>query len=114
MKVYVYTRILALFAPVPYAEPQTRDGEIDLGPHLTNTSLQKELGEENVRLFDELIGCRIMSNDQRVFTADDLQGILAQISDVLGETFQAAVDSPVHFQVCRHLFQGSVNAHWIV
>ena len=104
MKVYVYTRILALFAPVPYTEPQTEDGEIDLGPHLTNTSLQTELGEENVRLFDELVGCRIMSNDQRVFTADDLQDILVQISDALGKTFQAAVDSPVHFQVCRRLF----------
>ncbi|RXW24760.1 hypothetical protein EST38_g1058 [Candolleomyces aberdarensis] len=105
LKVYVYTRILALFAPVPYTEPQAQDGEIDLGPHLTNTSLQTELGEENVRLFDELIGCRIMSNDQRAFTADDLQDILVQISDALGKTFQAAVDSPVHFQPLPNAFE---------
>ncbi|KAJ2919037.1 hypothetical protein MD484_g1392, partial [Candolleomyces efflorescens] len=105
LKVYVYTRILALFAPVPYTKPETEADEIDLGPHLTNTSLQTELGEDNVRLFSELIGSSILSNDQRVFTEDDLEDILTQISDALGETFQAAVDSPVHFQALPNAFE---------
>lgn len=105
LKVYVCTRILALFAPVPYTKPEAEGkGEIDLKPHLTNTCLQTELGEEHVRLFDELVGRRILSGDSCEFTKEDLNSIVCQISGVLGDTFRAAVDSPVHFQVFHCIF----------
>ncbi|KAF5337059.1 hypothetical protein D9611_003322 [Ephemerocybe angulata] len=95
LKVYVYTRILALFAPMRYTTPETQEGDtIDLGPHLTNTSLQTELGEEHVRLFNELLGRRILSGDEREFTEADIESIIGQVSNVMGDTFKAAVDSP--------------------
>jgi hypothetical protein len=100
LQVYVYTRILALFAPVPYATPEVGEDELEvsLKPHLTNTCLQAELGGEHVRLFDELIGRRILSGSFGKFTEGDLNSIVNQVSDVLADTFRAAVDSPVHFQ----------------
>lgn len=69
LTVYMYTRILALFSASPYtALTAGKDGaddfdvNEDLAAHLTNTSLQKERGEAGVRLFDELVGCHIISS----------------------------------------------------
>lgn len=82
------------------------ESPIDLTAHLTNTSLQTHRGEEGVRLLEELIGCRILSyrDDSKleVLTADDVQNILGQLADVLAETFKAALQNPVHFQVKFH------------
>ncbi|KAF9044867.1 tubulin-tyrosine ligase [Hymenopellis radicata] len=112
LEVYLYERILALFSATPYASPTTpKEGDetpIDLSPHLTNTSLQKEHGEQNVRLLDELVGCHICSdapgNDLRL-TADDVKNIIEQISAVLAESFQAALQNPIHFQVLPNAFE---------
>ena len=101
----MYERILALFSPEPYCDPVRSDLEqaILLAPHLTNTSLQAHRGEENVRLLDELIGCRILSGGEEssnnVLNTSDIARIKQQIADALSETFRAAVDQPVHFQV---------------
>lgn len=109
LTLYLYDRILALFSSKPYAHP-TAIGEvrasIDLAPHLTNTSLQTHRGEEGVRLLDELVGCHILSDEQTgsllKFTEDDGRVIQDQMTDVLAETFKAALESPIHFQVCLH------------
>ncbi|PCH33551.1 tubulin-tyrosine ligase [Wolfiporia cocos MD-104 SS10] len=71
LQVYMYTRILALFSAVPYKPPgaasegtSNLDINENLAAHLTNTSLQTERGEAGVRLFDELIGCHILSGEK--------------------------------------------------
>jgi tubulin--tyrosine ligase len=76
---------------------------IDLSPHLTNTSLQTHRGEEGVRLLQELVGCRILSDQKsdRRLTSQDVDKIIKQMSLVLSETFRAASQLPVHFQVSR-------------
>jgi tubulin---tyrosine ligase len=124
LTVYFYTRTLALFSWKPFALPARDDDEaIDLAPHLTNTSLQKthrgrELEEEGVvvRLLDDLVGCHILSSrgaapdspashPDSTLTSDHLASIQDQIADTLAETFTAALQSPIHFQVRSH-FRG--------
>ena len=110
IKIYLYTRILALFSSEKYTSPTNtlvdeETGQIDLRPHLTNSSLQTELGENNVRLLDELEDSQILSggNDGRKLTCPDIDKLIEQMSEVLAETFKAAVQNPVHFQVCKIL-----------
>jgi len=92
--------------PVPAA-----DHAIDLAPHLTNSSLQTQRGEEGVRLFDELIGCHILSCGANapcggsILTSDHLTNIQDQIADTLAETFKAALQSPIHFQPLPNAFE---------
>ncbi|KAH9944474.1 tubulin-tyrosine ligase [Epithele typhae] len=110
IKVYMYDRILALFSAVPY----------------------KERGEAGVRLLDELVGCHVLSAPQQprkrhamgkmmdpserhnprlqvsgppVFSQDDVADLKAQISDLLAETFKAAVEMSVHFQPLPNAFE---------
>lgn len=120
MELFLYDRVLALFSAVPYQPPQANEeipSTIDLTPHLTNTSLQTHRGEEGVRLLQELIGCRILSGDQksdRRLTSEDVDDIIKQMSLVLSETFKAASQMPVHFQVSHRvdlawLLQCSLN-----
>ena len=103
LAIYLYTRVLALFASKPYTPPTP--GAIDLVPHLTNSALQTHRGEDGVRLFDELVGCHILPHGDDVPTSDStltsghLANIQDQIADVLAETFTAALQSPIHFQV---------------
>ncbi|KAG5353244.1 hypothetical protein C0989_008979 [Termitomyces sp. Mn162] len=108
LQVYLYDRILALFSSVPYVEPHDTT-TLDLRPHLTNTSLQTHKGEEGVRLFDELIGCRIFSLHEEdlsfKFTRDNMAEIVRQMVEVLGETFKAALENPVHFQPLPNAFE---------
>lgn len=103
---FLYTRILALFSSKPYDSPSLGDEgqteDMDLSPHLTNTSLQLHTGEESVRLLEELNGCTILSGSKensRTFTEGDIANILQQMATALAETFKAALESPVHFQV---------------
>ena len=100
LKVYLYTRILALFSSVPFALPETGDSNPSLGPHLTNTSLQTDWGETGVRLLDELVGCQILSSGcDRKLTEEDVSNLTNQAAEILSETFKAALENPVHFQV---------------
>jgi len=107
LTLYLYTRILALFSSKRYTPPVPAANDIiDLAPHLTNSSLQAQRGEEGVRLFDELVGCHILSRRANapcggtILTSDHLANIQDQIADTLAETFKAALQSPIHFQVC--------------
>jgi len=115
LTVYFYTRMLALFSWKPFALPAASgddDDAIDLAPHLTNSSLQTHREEEGVvRLLDELVGCHILSSrgsspdsppgsdPDPTLTSDHLANIQDQIADTLAETFTAALQSPIHFQV---------------
>ncbi|EIN13498.1 tubulin-tyrosine ligase [Punctularia strigosozonata HHB-11173 SS5] len=115
LTVYLYTRILALFSAVPYTTPTPQDGkhgaDIDLTPHLTNTSLQAHRGEEGVRLLDELAGHRVYSTPSRddgvttTLKEEDIADIKDQISAILGETFKAAQATPIHFQALPNAFE---------
>ena len=103
---YLYTRILALFSAVPYVEPGANlasheKQSVDLAPHLTNTSLQGDHGEDSVRLLEEMIDWSILSGefDDVKLTAADVADIIRQIVDVLAETFKAGLETPIHFQV---------------
>jgi tubulin--tyrosine ligase len=99
---------LALFAPVPYTPPSDADPEadVDLTPHLTNTCLQGDNSEQNIRLLSELVGSQIFSDGEQssgitpgLLSQEDVNDIIDQVADVLAETFRAALESPVHFQV---------------
>lgn len=104
-------RLLALFAQKPYAPPAPAGDAIDLAPHLTNSALQTHRGEEGVRLLDELVGCHILSRgadapgSDPTLTLGHLGDIQDQVADALAETFTAALQSPIHFQV-RSFFYG--------
>jgi tubulin---tyrosine ligase len=117
LTVYFYDRILALFSAKPYTSPfaiESSEDPTDISAHLTNTSLQKDRGEAGVRLFDELLGCHIISKvgsvqntepqcggtEAAVFSEADAVDIKDQISELLKDTFQAALGMSVHFQVC--------------
>jgi tubulin---tyrosine ligase len=79
------------------------DGDaMDLSPHLTNTCLQQDHGEANVRLLEELVGCRICNdgvNNAVSLTEEDVKDITTQITVILAQSFKAALQNPVHFQV---------------
>ncbi|KAF7339919.1 Tubulin-tyrosine ligase [Mycena venus] len=114
LKVFLFDKILALFSAVPYVKPSVEEDEdgdplpVDLGPHLTNTSLQADRGEEGVRLFSELVSCQILSgpHDPRArFTTEDMKSIIDQMTTILAETFKAALENPVHFQPLPNAFE---------
>ncbi|KAG2129923.1 tubulin-tyrosine ligase family-domain-containing protein [Suillus clintonianus] len=116
LQLFMYDRVLALFAAVPYVSPTKREddndaapGNIDLTPHLTNTSLQIDRGEEGVYLLDELSGCHILSghdvDSEALFTSEDIENIKVQMGAVLAETFKAAVEMPIHFQPLPNAFE---------
>ena len=103
IQLFLYTRILALFSSVPYRHLSSSTPgptEIDLRAHLTNTSLQTEGGETNVRLLDELEGCQFLSGgEDKQLSAADIDVLVSQIRNVLTDTFKSAVQHPIHFQV---------------
>ena len=102
IRLYLYDRILALFSSAPYVAPSSDQGSfsLDLTPHLTNTSLQIHSGDDNVRLLDELVGCHILSGESNaILRSSDIHTINIQMRDVLADTFKAALQNPVHFQV---------------
>lgn len=108
MTIYMWTDMLALFSSAPYSAPTGEDEIADLAKHLTNTSLQAERGEEGVRLLAELVGSQIKSGlPDRVLTKDAVDKIVDQASDILAETFVAALASPVHFQVSSEILAHS-------
>ncbi len=126
LTVYFYTSVLALFSSKPFALPAPATGDIiDLAPHLTNSSLQTDRGEDGVRLLDELVGCHILSrgapdlpgsDPDSTLTSDHLANIQDQIADALAETFTAELygvdflvehiaSSELHPQFCVKLLE---------
>jgi len=61
-----------------------------------------------VRLFDELVGCHVRRNHAdftNIFTENDRQNIVEQMTQVLAETFKAALQIPVHFRPLENAFE---------
>ncbi|KDR85150.1 hypothetical protein GALMADRAFT_218231 [Galerina marginata CBS 339.88] len=107
IQVYVYNRILALFSAVPYTSLTSEDlSDINLKAHLTNTSLQTDLGDINVRLLDDLEGCHVLSDESGVtLTSTNINDLVTEISEVLSEVFRAGLQNPVHFQALPNAFE---------
>ncbi|CAA7266591.1 unnamed protein product [Cyclocybe aegerita] len=108
LQLYLYNRVLALFSSIPYEalSINTSGDHLDLRAHLTNTSLQTEHGENNVRLLTELEGCHILSGEGgNIFTLSSIEKLLSQMSEVLSETFKASLQNPVHFQPLPNAFE---------
>jgi len=108
IRVYLYNRILALFSSAPYIVPSSDQASfpLDLTPHLTNTSLQLQCGDDNVRLLDELVGCHILSGESNaILRSSDIDTIIIQMQHILADTFKAALQNPVHFQAIPNAFE---------
>jgi tubulin---tyrosine ligase len=98
LKVYVYKRMLALFAAEPYTAPGTSSNE-QLSAHLTNTCLQSGEREGSVHDFWDLPSEVHGRNDWR-------ESALKQICDITGEVFEAAARSmSIHFQPLPNAFE---------
>ncbi len=113
------TNILALFAAAPYVQPEYKEDEagVDLAAHLTNTSLQRDNPDtqSGVRLLSELVGCTVYSGkpsqwEGKALTQSNVDGLVHQVSEVLAETFKAAIASPIHFQVGFMVFTSSFES----
>lgn len=104
---YLWRHILALFAGIPYVCPGNADSPIDLKAHLTNTAIIKDNAESSVFLLSELANRTILSslNSNIRLTESDIDIIVDQTAEVVGETFRAALASPVHFQVCPDCYK---------
>ncbi|CAZ83136.1 unnamed protein product [Tuber melanosporum] len=97
LKVYVYKRVLALFAAKMYSPPW-KDSQ-DLTGHLTNTCLQSGEREGSVRLFWDLHA----SLPGGTLTLETVWGNLCKI---VAETFEAAATGQrVHFQTLPNAFE---------
>jgi len=99
IEVFVYKKMLTLFALTSYSKPlENDDGEIELYGHLTNTCLQGEQALENnsVVEFWELQG---LSKDQK-------EHIFKQLVETVGEVFKAAVNvNKMNFQPLNNAFE---------
>lgn len=101
LQVYVYSRMLALFAPTPFVLPAANHEVTDIQSiscHLTNTCLQTDSGvaENAVREFDSL-------DD---LTDVDKEKVKSQINDITKELFLAAVNlNRLHFQPLPNAFE---------
>lgn len=96
INVYVWKQMLALFASSPYDKPTPASGDVvdDLASHLTNTCIQGELQDEgSVRGFWSL-------------DYDAKDAVFANICDVVGELFKAAVSvDRMNFQPLPNAFE---------
>ncbi|EPQ25849.1 uncharacterized protein PFL1_06524 [Pseudozyma flocculosa PF-1] len=120
LRVYLHDSMLALFAPLPYVRP-TRETMTDLRPHLTNTCLQSDgslaMGdagrpkEENVWLWDDLVGCPIgdggaPTTARRRLTEEDVRSVKAKAVRVIGTSFEACAKAgAVHWQMWPNSFE---------
>lgn len=109
LKVFLFPRILALFSSAAYQPPSDKEeGSSQLSAHLTNTALQESRGEENVRLLQELVGSHIFGREQnhgRSFTQADVDWIIDEVANCLGEVFKAGLTSAIHFQTLPNAFE---------
>ncbi|KAL3427998.1 5'/3'-nucleotidase SurE [Phlyctema vagabunda] len=98
LKVYVYKRMLALFASEPYGAPWTEPSSDmrALAAHLTNTCLQNG---EHAGAVQELSSLATLPEGWR-------ERIVAQICAVTGDVFEAAAKGMmVHFQTLPNAFE---------
>lgn len=96
LTVYVYKRMLALFAATSYSEPL---GEIRLNDHLTNTCLQDSEYAELHNSVEEFSNLKGLTGDQK-------EKILTQIYSIVGELFKAALNvDKINFQPLPNAFE---------
>ena len=97
LKVYVFPKMLALFAPKQYQHPGTTDAP---DVHLTNTSLQSHsqaLG--NRCIFDDL-------TEESGLGPSWKKDVVSQICEITSDSFATAVESsPTTFQLLSNCFQ---------
>ena len=109
LKVYVYRRMLALFAAQPYTAPSASEGtpNEDLASHLTNTCLQSGEREGSVHEFWHLpSNIPSLHQDSGKVKEDWKQDVFIQICKITGEIFEAAARSmSVHFQPLPNAFE---------
>ncbi|CAE6449299.1 unnamed protein product [Rhizoctonia solani] len=111
LKLFMSPNILALFAGTAYIPPSSQSEEdpsnMDLSPHLTNTALQDSVHESSIRLLQELVGCDVLfaPDSDETLRLEDVKDIEDQVSNILAETFKAALASAVHFQVLPNAFE---------
>lgn len=88
LDVFLYTRFLALFAPLPWQPPHSDLRTDKMAAHLTNTVMESQEGRTraSVRILDELVGCHVLGHDASptvLFTADDILDITHQMQSIL-------------------------------
>ncbi|KAI3329987.1 survival protein sure-like phosphatase/nucleotidase [Ustulina deusta] len=128
LDVYVYRRMLALFAGKPYVAPQCSrkqqssppDGadeapnaaDIDLEAHLTNTCLQRSVAANTVQPFWDLPLSAFPPSSSASPSSMPTQAkeakahIFDQICDITGEAFEAAARSmQMHFRPLGNAFE---------
>ncbi|KAI1354650.1 survival protein sure-like phosphatase/nucleotidase [Xylaria sp. FL0043] len=125
LDVYVYRRMLALFAGKPYVAPRysassgfsnetqnhaPNSGDIDLEAHLTNTCLQRSVAENTVQPFWDLPLSSSSSSSSSSSTEsgekDAKTHIFDQICAITGEVFEAAARSmQMHFRPLENAFE---------
>ncbi|KAI0537383.1 survival protein sure-like phosphatase/nucleotidase [Xylaria digitata] len=109
LDVYVYRRMLALFAGKPYVPPKYASstdpdaaGDIDLEAHLTNTCLQRSVAENTVQPFWDLP----LSSLPASAGADAKEHVFGQICEITGEVFEAAARTmQMHFRPLGNAFE---------
>ena len=100
LKVFVYKKMLALFAGTPYETPGNEGGELDLTAHLTNTCLQSGERDGTVQTFWDL------EAEQPNLPKDWQETVFEQITATTGELFEAAARGMgVHFQPTPNAFE---------
>ncbi|KXT10233.1 hypothetical protein AC579_2962 [Pseudocercospora musae] len=102
LQVYVYRRMLALFAGKPYIGPSASALPNEyLSSHLTNTCLQSGEREGSVHDFWSLPS---KANDK--VSQDWQEEVFKQICSITGEVFEAAARSmSIHFQPLPNAFE---------
>ncbi|KAK3049171.1 hypothetical protein LTR09_009590 [Extremus antarcticus] len=106
LKLYVYKRMLALFAADPYTPPNNDSDPAgpndDLSAHLTNTCLQTGEREGSVEDF----WCLPSGVASATVKGDWKQDVFDQICKITSEVFEAAARGmSVHFQVLPNAFE---------
>ncbi|GAA5950439.1 hypothetical protein JCM3765_004548 [Sporobolomyces pararoseus] len=114
LRVYVHHPYLALFAPVPYSQPEpaASTADFDLSSHLTNTCLQTSiLGEETPQVS---VGCLQEMSDKVILSGDNegenlgedrIRKIEQGVQETVAEVFKAAIGAGSSFQVLPNAFE---------
>lgn len=110
LTVYVHHPFLALFAPTPYSFPPvlTPEGAVDLSSHLTNTCLQgSETPSIVVSTLSNLSSHVILgdgSHQGELLGEQRVEKIESDVSEIVSQTFRAAISSGSGFQVGHSFF----------
>ncbi|KAI4117553.1 MAG: hypothetical protein LQ338_007533, partial [Usnochroma carphineum] len=127
LRVYVYQKMLALFAAVPYQAPgtshvqleddgylETGSGIIDMRPHLTNTCLQTTAADPlsaNDSSDPKVLPLKLLNAS--ALTPSTITSIHAQVFNTVSHVFRAAAAQPTTFQPLPNAFE-IFGVDWLV